>query len=119
MATVKQERKLAHWTDSLGQMGPQLWPRADLISVFTLAVWMSYILNTASLTFCLVARTSTMKTRVLLSSIFFMADSVVSGYFNTPNWSSLLVAGTDLRGYFGARFSCSVFGRWNVTFVMT
>jgi hypothetical protein len=30
---------------------------------------------------CYTYRTSTMNTRVLLSSIFFMADSVVSGYF--------------------------------------
>jgi hypothetical protein len=30
----------------------------------------------------LLERTSTMKTRVLLSSIFFMADSVVRGYLD-------------------------------------
>merc|ERR1712025_1158212 len=62
----------------------------------------------------LVARTSTMKTRVLLSSIFFMADSVVSGYFRMQYWSSLLVLGIDLRGYLGSRALMRVFGLWKV-----
>jgi len=45
-----------------------------------LAHWISYSWRTASLIWRLLAEMSTMKTRVLLSSIFFMADSVVSGY---------------------------------------
>ena len=48
--------------------------------VLTLAQAISYIFLTACEICCLFARTSQMKTRVLLSSIFFMADSVVSGY---------------------------------------
>jgi len=55
-----------------------------------------------------------MKTRVLLSSIFFIADSVVSGYFRIWYWSSLLTRGTERREYLGSRCSTSVFGRWNL-----
>ena len=40
---------------------------------------MSYNFLTADLIWCLLALMSQMKTRVLLSSIFFMADSVVRG----------------------------------------
>lgn len=60
-------------------------PTSDLISpsylinVLTLATSMSYSFFTACLIWCLFALTSTMKTRVLLSSIFFIADSVVKG----------------------------------------
>ena len=50
-----------------------------LISVLTLAAWMSYNFFTASLICFLLAVSPTMKTRVLLSSIFFIADSVVRG----------------------------------------
>jgi hypothetical protein len=35
------------------------------------------------------------------------------------NWSSLLVLGADLRGYFGARAALRVFGRWKVVFFLT
>merc|ERR1711988_2057114 len=55
-----------------------------------------------------------MKTRVLLSSIFFIADSVVSGYLRMEYWSSGLTFGTDLREYLGLRSSRSVFGLWNL-----
>ena len=58
-------------------------------------------------------RVSTMKTSVLLSSIFFMADSVVSGYLRMAYESRGLTFGTDLREYLGVRSSRSVFGRWN------
>jgi len=51
----------------------------------TFAVLISYILRTASVIWRLFARTSTMKTSVLLSSIFFIADSVVSGYLRIEN----------------------------------
>ena len=51
-----------------------------LIRVLTFFAWMSYIFLTAALIFFLSALRSTMKTRVLLSSIFFIADSVVRGY---------------------------------------
>lgn len=59
------------------------------ISVLTLATSMSYNFLTAILIIGLLARLSTMKTRVLLSSIFFMADSVVRGYLIRQYWSSL------------------------------
>jgi hypothetical protein len=59
--------------------------RAHRISVLTFAVLISYILRTASVIWRLFARTSTMKTSVLLSSIFFIADSVVSGYLRIEN----------------------------------
>ena len=74
---------------------------------------MSYIPLTADLIFALVARTSTMNTSVLLSSIFFIADSVVSGNLRIWYESSLLTRGTERREYFGLRSRRSVFGRWN------
>lgn len=52
---------------------------AYLTSVFTFATSISYSFLTACLTCGLLALTSTMKTSVLLSSIFFIADSVVKG----------------------------------------
>ena len=81
--------------------------------MLTLAVLISYMRRTASVICRLFARVSTMKTSVLLSSIFFIADSVVSGYLRMEYWSSGLVLGTDLREYLGLRSSLSVFGRWN------
>jgi len=59
------------------------------MSVLTLETWMLYNLLTAILICGLLARLSTMKTNVLLSSIFFIADSVVSGYLIILNWSKL------------------------------
>jgi|EP00953_Heterococcus_sp_UTEX-ZZ885_P018537 hypothetical protein len=53
---------------------------------------------------------STMKTSVLLSSIFFMADSVVKGYLITLYLSSFVKLGTALRTYFGVRASLRVLG---------
>ena len=50
-----------------------------LIKVLTLEASMSYSFFTDALIWGLLALTSTMNTRVLLSSIFFMADSVVKG----------------------------------------
>ena len=47
--------------------------------MLTLATLIEYNLETASLICLLLAVTSTIKTRVLLSSIFFIADSVVNG----------------------------------------
>ena len=82
--------------------------------VLTLAVLISYIRRTASVICRLFARVSTMKTRVLLSSIFFIADSVVSGYLRMAYWSSGLTFGTDLRENFGLRSRRSVFGRLNL-----
>ena len=90
-----------------------------LISVLTLATSTSYNFFTAPLIFGLFARTSTINTSVLLSSIFFIADSVVSGCLMIVNWSSLFVRGIDTRGYFGCRGNFSVFGRWNWTDVRT
>ena len=83
-------------------------------SVLTFAVLISYMRRTASVIWRLLARVSTMKTSVLLSSIFFMADSVVSGYLRIAYWSSGLTLGTDLREYLGLRSSRSVFGLWNL-----
>ena len=52
---------------------------AHRMRVLTLAAWTSYSFFTASLIWRLFARMSVMKTRVLCSSIFFIADSVFSG----------------------------------------
>lgn len=56
--------------------GQQLLCFLYRMSVLTLAHSMSYMPLTAVLIWRLLARVSTMKTRVLWSSIFFMADSV-------------------------------------------
>merc|ERR1719424_1232325 len=86
------------------------------MSVFTLAHCTSYMAFTASLIFCLLAVISTMKTRVLISSIFFIADSVVSGYLMIEYLSSFVRPATDLRGYFGSRFLIKVLGKKKWTF---
>ena len=57
--------------------------------VLTLATSMLYNFLTACLIIGLFARLSTIKTKVLLSSIFFMADSVVRGYLIKAYWSNL------------------------------
>lgn len=86
-----------------------------LIRVLTFLVCMSYIFLTAALIFFLSARMSTMKTRVLLSSIFFIALSVVNGYLSIWKWSSLHLPGALMRGYLGFLGLDKVFGLWNVT----
>merc|ERR1719383_671779 len=68
---------------------------------------------------CLLARTSVMKTSVLISSIFFIADSVVSGYLMVRYLSNLTSFGTDLFGALGLRGVMRVFGRKKCTFVRT
>merc|ERR1719353_850050 len=78
------------------------------ISVFTFCAVTSYIDAIASLMWRLLARVSTMNTSVFSSSIFFIADSVVSGYFAIA-----------LRGYIGFRACFSVFGRKKCTFLRT
>ena len=57
--------------------------------VLTLATVISYSFLTASFTWLLLALLSTINTKVLLSSIFFIADSVVRGYLTILNWSNL------------------------------
>ena len=69
--------------------------------------------------FLLLALMSTMKTKVLCSSIFFMADSVLRGCWIVRNWSILGRWWTDFRGYLGARGRRRVLGRWKVTEVRT
>merc|ERR1719401_2689189 len=66
-----------------------------------------------------VALTSTMKTRVLISSIFFMALSVVTGYWMMRYLSILQRLSTDFLGYFGSRLCFSVLGRKKCTLVLT
>merc|ERR1719191_722796 len=80
------------------------------MSVLTFAHCTSYIDFTASFIFCFVARMSTRNTRVLISSIFFIADSVVSGLLMIANLSNLSKRLTDFEGYFGSRFLMSVLG---------
>merc|ERR1719161_929502 len=58
-----------------------------------------------------------MNTRVFSSSIFFIADSVVSGYLITRNLSMSWSLATDVRGYIGFRACFSVFGRKKWTFL--
>merc|ERR1719436_1849101 len=60
-----------------------------------------------------------MKTKVLISSIFFMADSVVTGYLMIRYLSIFARLSTDLLGYLGSRFLFKVFGRKKCTLVLT
>ena len=55
-----------------------------------------------------------MNTSVLLSSIFFMALSVVSGCLMMLYWSSLGRLGMLLRGYLGRRMRLRVLGAMKV-----
>merc|ERR1712086_647672 len=89
---------------------------SGLMSVLTLAHWTSYKDLTASLIFSLVALMSTMKTRVLISSIFFMADSVVSGYLMTAYLSIFDKPCTDFLRYLPSRFLIRVLGKKKCTF---
>merc|ERR1719389_80320 len=60
-----------------------------------------------------------MNTSVFSSSIFFIADSVVSGYLMILNLSSSGFFAIALRGYIGLRACFSVFGRKKCTFLRT
>ena len=60
-----------------------------LIKVLTLATSISYSFFTAARTWCLLAQVCTMNTNVLLSSIFFIAASVVNGNLMILNASIL------------------------------
>merc|ERR1719352_329904 len=60
-----------------------------------------------------------MNTSVFSSSIFFIADSVVSGYLMILNLSSSGFFAIALRGYIGFRACFSVFGRKKCTFLRT
>merc|ERR1712216_471483 len=83
---------------------------SGLIKVLIFCVSMSYIFLIASLIWTLLARTSIMNTRVLFSSIFFIADSVVSGYLRIWYRSRRLGLARYLRGYLGSRANVSVVG---------
>merc|ERR1719353_2073815 len=89
------------------------------ISVFTFCAVTSYIDAIASLMWRLLARVSAMNTSVFSSSIFFIADSVVSGYLMILNLSSSGFFAIALRGYIGLRACFSVFGRKKCTFLRT
>merc|ERR1719336_2233778 len=89
------------------------------MSVFTFADFTSYMAWTASLMLILLDFTSTMKTKVLISSIFFIALSVVTGYWMMRYLSILQRPSTDFLGYFGSRFCFNVFGRKKCTLVLT
>ena len=64
---------------------------------------------TAALICLLFAFKSTMNTKVLLSSIFFIADSVVNGYLMTRYLSITFAFACDLV-YLGLRGNARVFG---------
>merc|ERR1740129_1721267 len=63
--------------------------------------------------------TSTMNTNVLISSIFFIAISVVTGYWMMRYLSILHRPSTDFFGYFGSLFCFSVLGLKKCTLVLT
>jgi hypothetical protein len=89
------------------------------IKVLILRVSTSYNFLTASLICLLLLFKSTMNTKVLCSSIFFMAVSVFKGCWMVLNWSILGKWLTDFRGYLGARARARVLGRWKETEVRT
>ena len=90
-----------------------------VLSVLTLDASVSYNFLTASLIWGLLASLCTMKTRVLLSLIFFMADSLVRRYFTMVYWSILHLFGVLLQLYLGSRCRCRVLGRRKCTEVCT
>src|SRR3712207_3717864 len=71
--------------------------------VLILTVSTSYCFLRACLIWRLLALVSTMKTRVLFSSIFFIADSVLSGWMRILPASRRGCLGMETRGYLGAR----------------
>merc|ERR1719223_971248 len=87
--------------------------------VLTRAHLTSYRDWTASLIWVLDARTSQTKTKVLISSIFFMADSVVTGHLRMRYLSILFIWNTDFFGALGSRALVRVFGRKKCTLVRT
>ena len=78
--------------------------------MLTFAHWMSYRDLTAALICLLLAVKSTMNTKVLLSSIFFIADSVVNGYLMTRYLSITFALACDFLVYRGFLGNASVFG---------
>jgi hypothetical protein len=60
-----------------------------------------------------------MKTSVLISSIFFIADSVLRGNKTVLKASIRGACGIDFLGYFGVRGNFKVVGRWKLTEVRT
>ena len=72
---------------------------------------------TASLICRLFAATSTINTKVLLSSIFFIALSVVKGYLMTRYLSIFARAGAAFNAYLGAFGGWKLLGRSHWTFV--
>merc|ERR1719335_1959785 len=62
---------------------------------------------------------STMNTSVLISSIFFMADSLVTGQRMIRYLSKVGILATDRFGALGSRGLMSVFGRKKCTFLRT
>merc|ERR1712194_474877 len=89
------------------------------MSVFTFAHFTSYRARTASLIWGLLALMSTRNTRVLISSIFFIADSVVTGHWMILYLSILFMRFTDFLGYLGSLGLTRVFGLKKCTFVRT
>lgn len=89
------------------------------IRVLILTVSTSYSFLRACLIWRLLDLTLTMKTRVLFSSIFFMALSVFRGYRTILLKSRAGPWLTDTRGYLGDRDSWRVLGRWKVAEVRT
>merc|ERR1719414_1475453 len=83
---------------------------SGLISVLTLHTLMSYNFLTADLIWCLLAFKQVIKTKVLLSSIFFIADSVVNGCLMMLCASIRFLAGVDFLGYLGCLAGLKVFG---------
>lgn len=87
--------------------------------VLILTVSTSYSFFSASLICLLLDLTSTMKTRVLFSSIIFIALSVLSGWIMIFPASRRGCETIARRGYRGARESVRVFGRWKLVLFRT
>ena len=97
--------------ETVSNIPPAVSIVTHLMSVLILTVSTSYNFFRASLICLLFAFTSTMKTKVLFSSIFFIALSVLRGWMITLWASSRGSWGIDLRGYFGDLERTRVFGR--------
>jgi hypothetical protein len=99
------------WSSKLSAIGSSIFIIVNVLS------WKKD--QELAVTWCLLALMFTMKTKVLLSSIFFIADSVVRGCLMMLWASILLRLGIDFLGYLGFLAGRKVLGRWKCTDVRT
>lgn len=113
-SVYKDERGQYHISDKREEEG-----KTHVINVLIFSASTSYSFLMAALICLLLAARFTIKTSVLISSIFFMADSVLRGKRIVLKASIRGAWGIDFLGYLGLRANCNVLGRWKLTEVRT